>query len=111
MEKNNKAIRQDIFDNYKKIIAEKRYTNKEVSELSGISRNTFAEALFVNDTPMYLNTFIKLCIGLEVMPSALLVSPGETEKPLDEKELLEKLDEKELRAVLMHAISYLEARR
>lgn len=111
MEKSNRSIRQDIFDNYKKIIAEKRFTNKEVSELSGISRNTFAETIFINDTPLYLNTFIKLCIGLDVMPTELLSSPDESEKPLDEKELLEKLGEKELRAVLMHAISYLEARR
>lgn len=111
MEKDNRSIRQDIFANYKKIIADKRYTTKEVSELSGISRNTFAEAIFINDTPMYLTTFLKLCIGLDVMPSALLASPDESDKPLEEKELLEKLDEKELRSVLMHAISYLEARR
>lgn len=108
MNKDNRTMRREIFKRYEEITNEKRLTIRDASDLTGINRNTLTGSAFISDRPMYLNLFIKLCLGLDVLPSELLgIQDDEKESPED---ILGKLDDRQLRAVLMHALSYTEGR-
>lgn len=107
MDKDNRTMRQDIFGRYEEIVNKKRLTTKDICDLTGISRNTLTRNTFISDRPLYLNLFIKLCLGLEILPSELLDRPHENKDTTPEN-ILNRLDDHQTRAVLIHALSYLE---
>lgn len=111
MDKDNRTLRREIFMHYEGIANEKRLTIKDVSDLTGISRGTLTGSIFLNDRPLYTNLFVKLCLGLDALPSELLgikeTKESEEESPED---ILNRLGDNQLRAVLMHALSYTEGK-
>lgn len=111
MDKDNRTLRREIFERYEGIANEKRLTIRDASDLTGINRNTLTGRVFISDRPMYLNLFIKLCLGLDVLPSELLGLQNDG-KEGDEapEDILGRLDGRQLRAVLIHALSYMEGR-
>lgn len=110
MDRDNLELRREVYERYERIAAERRLSNKEIGDLTGICRNTLAKNVFLNDTALYLNTFLKLCIGLDVLPSDLLDVPSSDDSSAESpEEILNRLDDRQLRAVLMHALSYKEA--
>lgn len=109
MDKENRELRQEVFDHYARIADERRLSLKDVGNLAGLYRNTLAANSFLNDRVLYLRTFIKLCIGLDVLPSDLLDMPKPGKKHVESTEdILRRLNDRQLRAVLMHALSYME---
>lgn len=107
MDCKERVLRENIYTNYEQICLSKKIGRVESCRLSGINRNVLIKSRFINDTPIYLKTFVKLCIGLETPPSKLLrESSCRNEEP---KQLLERLTYSQLRALVVHAMSYLEA--
>lgn len=111
MDKDNRTLRREIFMRYEGIANEKRLTIKDVSNLTGISRGTLTASIFLNDRPLYTNLFVKLCLGLDVLPSELLGLKESNDNDNETPEIiLNSLNDHQLRAVLMHALSYTEGK-
>lgn len=111
MDKDSRALRREIFSRYEETTNSKRLTIKDASDLTGINRNTLTGSVFISDRPMYLNLFVKLCLGLDVLPSELLGVKESNDNDNETPEtFLNSLNDHQLRAVLMHALSYTESR-
>ena len=72
MDCKERVLRENIYTNYEQICLSKKIGRVESCRLTGINRNVLIKSRFINDTPIYLKTFVKLCIGLETPPSKLL---------------------------------------
>ena len=85
----------------------RNFSRIKVFLVTGININVLIKSCILNDSPLYLKTFIKLCLELEASPYELL----KESVMIDEasRTVLERLTYAQLRALVVHAMSYLES--